>query len=159
MANTLDGNTFFFFNKKYEHAKLAQFGTGGGRDVGTYEQAVCTDQLWMLEESKSKPGWYYIKNVKHEGYRLAKWGLGDKEVGVFNGQFFSDQLWKFKQEGEYYRVFNYKYSSAKIAKFSKNDRDWGTYSKEECEDQLWKLVPRFKAKAKEVDLFNPIDNR
>ena len=48
----LNGNTFFIYNKKYEHAKLAQWGTGG-RDVGTYEQAIHADQLWLLVKRKT----------------------------------------------------------------------------------------------------------
>ena len=43
----LNGNTCFIFNKKYEHAKLAQWGTGG-RDIGTYEQAIHADKVWLL---------------------------------------------------------------------------------------------------------------
>ena len=124
----LNGNTFFIYNKKYEHAKLAQWGTGG-RDVGTYEQAINPDQLWLLEENSSKPGYYYIKNAKHEGYRLAKWGSGDGQTGVYNGQYHYDQLWRFQKEGDliYYRIYNRKYSSAnlKIAMQAKvGERRW-----------------------------------
>ena len=43
----LDGNTFFIYNKVYEHAKLAQWGTGG-RDVGTYEQRICPINFGVL---------------------------------------------------------------------------------------------------------------
>ena len=43
----LNGNMFFIYNKKYKHAKLAQWGTGG-RDVCAYEQAIHADQLWLL---------------------------------------------------------------------------------------------------------------
>ena len=156
-AMTLDGNTFFIYNKVYEHAKIAQWGTSG-RDVGTYEQKVCPDQLWLIEESSKYPGYYYIKNAKHDGYRLAKWGSGDRKAGVYNGQYNEDQLWRFQQEGDYYRIYNKKYSSAKIAKWGKGDGDWGTYDGKDYDDQLWKLVPRFSARAGEHEIWS-IDNR
>ena len=35
---------------------------------------------------------------------------------------------------------------------------WGTYDDSDYDDQLWKLVSRFKAKAKERDIFDPVDN-
>ena len=153
----LDRNTFLIYNKVYEHAKLAQWGTGG-RDVGTYEQHINADQLWLLEQSSKYPGYYYINNVKHEGYRLAKWDNGDEDVGVYSGQYYEDQLWRFEREGDYYRIYNKKYPSAKIAKWGKGDGDWGTYAGADCNDQLWKLVPRFKAKASEHEIWS-CDNR
>ena len=104
----LNGNTFLIYNKVYEHAKLAQWGTSG-RDCGTYEQRINPDQLWILEESSSKPGYYYIKNAEYEGYRLAKWGKGDGQAGVYNGQYYDDQLWRFQPVGDYYRIFNKEY--------------------------------------------------
>ena len=90
----LDGNTFLIINKKYDHAKLAMWGTGG-RDMGTYEQKVYEDQFWQLKEDPNHPGYYYIYNVKYDGYRVAKWGSGDREVGSYSGQYYDDQLWKF----------------------------------------------------------------
>lgn len=152
----LNGNTFLIYNKVYEHAKLAQWGTGG-RDVGTYEQHIYPDQLSILEES-STSGYYYIKNAVHDGYRLAKWGDGDRKAGVYNGQYYEDQLWRFQQEGDYYRIYNKKYSSAKIAKWGKGDGDWETYAGPNYDDQLWKLVPRFKARAREQVIWS-CDNR
>ena len=152
----LNGNTFFIFNKKYEHAKIAQWGTGG-REVGTFEQAVYPDQLWILEES-SQAGYYYIKNAYHEGYRLAKWGKGDQEFGVYNGQYFEDQLWRFQKEGDYYRIYNKRYPSSRITKTGKGDRDFVTYDGPNYEDQLWKLVPRFDVKGREYEIWS-VDNR
>ena len=38
----LNGNTFFIYNKVYEYARLAQWGTGG-RDVGTHEEGIHPD--------------------------------------------------------------------------------------------------------------------
>ena len=152
-----DGTTVFIYNKKYEHAKIAQWGTNG-RDVGTYEQRIHPDQLWLLEQSPRHTGYYYIKNAKHDGYRLAKWGKGDGQTGVYNGQYHDDQLWRFQQEGDYYRIYNKEYSSAKIAKWGKRDGDWGSYGGPDYDDQLWKLVPRFEARAQEKEIWF-IDNR
>lgn len=154
---TLDGNTVFFYNKRYEHARIAQWGTGG-RDVGTYDQGVHSDQLWRLEESSNHPGYYYIHNAHHEGYRLAKWGSGNNQVGVYNLGYYEDQLWRFQQEGDYYRIYNKKYPSAKITKWGPGNSDWGTYSGDNYNDQLWKIVPRYEASATEVKLCS-IDNR
>lgn len=153
-----DGNTFLIINKKYPHAKLAQWGTGG-RDMGTYEQKVHPDQLWTLRASPQHPEYFYIYNAKHDNYRIAKWGSGDESVGTYNGQFYDDQLWKFVSNKDgYYRIYNYKYKEAKMAKWGKGDGDWGTYSKADYEDQLWKLVPRFEAKFDEVVIWS-CDNR
>ena len=103
----------------------------GGRDVGTHEEGIHSDQLWFLEES-SESRYYFIKNAYHQGYRLAKWGNGDQEAGVFNGQYHDDQLWRFQKEG-YYHIYNKIYPSAKIAKWGRVDSNF--------DDQLWKMVP------------------
>lgn len=50
---------------------------------------------------------------------MAKWGKGDQKVGVYNGQYHEDQLWRFQPEGDYYRIYNKSYPSAKIAKWGK----------------------------------------
>lgn len=106
----------------------------------------------------SNPGYLYIENVFREGYRLAKWGEGDQDVGVYNGQYSDDQLWKFQQEGDYYRIYSKHYPSAKITKFGKDDGDWGTFAGGDYDNQLWKLVPRFTAEANKVILWS-MDNR
>ena len=153
----LDGNTFFIYNKKYEHAKLAQWGTER-RNVGTYEQGIYPDQLWYLKESTNHPGYFYIENVFHGGYRLAKWGKGDRDVGVYNGPYFDDQLWKFEPKGDYYRIYSKHYPHAKITKWGKGNGDWGTFAGSDHDDQLWKLVPRFMAEARKEPLWS-VDNR
>ena len=153
----LDRNTFFIFNKVYNRAKIAQWGTRG-RDVGTYEQGTYADQLWYLEQSSRYPGYYYIRNAYRQGYRLAKWGRGDSAMGVYNGQYYDDQLWRFQREGAYYRIYNKVYSSAKIAKWGKSDGAFGTYAGRNYNDQLWKLVPRFEAKGREKQEYC-FDNR
>lgn len=157
-ALDLNGRTFVITNKKYHRANLAQWGTGG-RSVGTYEQGIKPDQLWLLEEDKRQPGYYYINNVHHDGYRLAKWGRGDRAVGVYNGQYNRDQLWKFVREGDYYRIYNKKYPGAKIAKWGKRDGDWGTYDGWNYDDQLWELTPRFLDADCIENLIYEFDNR
>lgn len=154
----LDKNTVFIYNRKYSHAKLAQWTTDSGRKVCTYEQRINPDQLWCLEESTDYEGYYYVNNAAHQGYRLAKWGSGDEEVGAFNGQYFDDQLWKFQKEGDYYRIYNKKYSNAKLAKWGKDDGAWGTYAGPDYDDQLWRVVPRFEARAAQTEIWS-IDNR
>ena len=154
----LDGNTFFFYNKKYNHAKLAQWGTDDS-DLGTYEQGTDAGQLWILEEDPSMHGYFYIKNAKYEGFRLTKYGEDDNELCVYQHQYHGDQLWRFQEEGDYYRIYNKKYPLAKLAKWDKGDSDMGTFAGADYDDQLWKLVSRFQAKAHERDVFEPIDNR
>ena len=161
MALNLNGSTFFIRNKKYEHARIAIWGPGD-RDIGTHEH-VYADQLWHLRESTDHPGYYYVENAFHNQTksakrRLAKWGAGDTKVGVYSGQYYDDQLWKFVPEGDYYRIYNKKYSLAKIAKWGKRDKDWGTYDRELHDDQLWMLEPRFTAKALEHTVWR-FDNR
>ena len=94
----LDGNTFVFVNKKYNHANLAMWGTGH-REMGTYELKILMDQFWILKEDSNHPGYHYICNVKFEGYRLAKCGQGDKEVGSYGKEYAEDQLWRFVNVG------------------------------------------------------------
>ena len=154
----LDGNTFFFFNKSYDHAKLAQWGTDNS-NVGTYEQDTDAGQLWILEADASNSGYFYIKNAKYEGFRLTKYGEDDDQLCVYQDQYFDDQLWKFQKEEEYYRIYNKKYPSAKLAKWDEGDSDMGTYAGPDYDNQLWKLVPRYQAKAYELNVVEPIDNR
>ena len=151
----LNGATVLIYKKKYEHAKIAQWGTSG-RSVGTYEPRINPDQLWILEESRNHPGYYYIRNAKYDTFRLAKWGKGDGQTGVYDKAHNDDQLWRFKKEGDYYRIYNYVYPSAKIAKWGTGDG--GSYSGPDHDDQLWKLVPRYKARAQEKEVWS-CDNR
>ena len=160
----LDGNTFVITNKEYFRANLAQWGTDG-RDVGTHENKVYVDQFWILEPEPHWPGYYYIKNAEYTDYRLAKWSgfwgdSGDEDVGVVNGQYHDDQLWKFESQGnDFYKIFNKEYPDARLAKWGKDDDDWGTYSgSEEYDDQIWKLTPRFRANVQEIVIWEA-DNR
>lgn len=141
----LNKNSFFIYNKFYERARLTQHNT----QLMTYENMVYPDQLWMLEESTRHRGYYYIKNVLHQGYRLAKYGWGSTQVTVYNGYYYDDQLWRFQREGDYYRIYNKQYPTAKLTKYGKYNTLVSTYTGPNYDDQLWKLVPRFSASASE----------
>jgi len=156
----LDKNMVFISNKKYPHARLAQWGKGG-RQIGTYELDVYTDQLWTLDASKKHSGYFYIKNVRFKGYRIAKWGRGRKQVGVYRGHYWNDQLWKFEHVGGgFYRIKNKSYPGAKMTKFGKSDGNWGTYTGPAVyDDQHWKVTPRFESSGLLWDTIWQIDNR
>ena len=88
--------------------------------MGTYEKKVAADQLWVLKKSTyyTKADWYYIYNAKYNGYRIGKWGSGDRDVGIWNGNYADDQLWKFEPYGNkannVYIIKNKKYGTAFI---------------------------------------------
>lgn len=149
-----NNNTYIIYNKKYDHAKIA---LPLKEDVCTYEPQVCADQFWMLEESESHSGYYYIKNADRMPFRLAQ--LNDHgDLTCYDGQYNDDQLWRFEQDGDYYRIYNYKYSSYKIAKPGKKGSDFCGYDGPNYEDQLWKLVPRYEVRRRELEIWS-IDNR
>ena len=82
-----NGNTYFIFNKKYQQAKnlkIAQFGTHG-RNIGTFEQVLIN--YGLLSNPPDQDIFTSKNNAYHKGYCLVKWGNGDEEFGVFNGQF------------------------------------------------------------------------
>jgi len=97
----------------------------------------------------TKADWYYIYNAKYNGYRIGKWGWGDRATGIWNGNYADDQLWKFVPYGNkannVYIIKNKKYGTAKMAKWGKGDSDWGTYTGKDGDDQHWKLTPRYTA--------------
>lgn len=112
--------------------------------------------MWILNEDIRYPGYFYICNAKYNvdyderkgsGYRLAKWGSGDHEVGVVNGKYEEDQLWKFEPQGNNtYLIKNKAHQGAKLAKWDKDDTAWGTFGGDDItDDQLWMLTPRFEA--------------
>lgn len=158
----LNGNTFLITNMKsaYKKANLAQWGTCG-RCMGTYENKVAADQLWVLKKSNyyTDADWYYITNAKYEGYRIGKWGWGDRQVGITNGQYYDNQLWKFEKTNSdnVYIIKNKKYCNSggcsKFAKWGKGNGDWGTYNYNGGDDLHWKLTPRFTAVAGEDVIF------
>jgi len=152
--HVLDGNTFVITNKYYYHANLAQWGTGS-RDMGTYEQSVNAEELWVLKEEPLHPGYYYITNAYYN-YRIAKWGSGDGDVGVYNGQYDDDQLWKFvrQEDDDVYMIYNKVHSNAKMAKWGKADGDWGTYEGGDSDDQRWTLTPRYEADLDNNEIFH-----
>lgn len=141
----LDGQTFFFVNKKYNHARIACFGDEDGK-CGTYEGGYFEDQLWVLKEEPKNPGYYYIFNVKYPNRRIAKWGDGDGDVGTYGGHYYSDQLWKFENSSDgYFLIHNFKYKKSRITKWGKGDNAWGTYDGDFFSEQYWSLEPRFKS--------------
>ena len=64
--------------------------------MGTYEKGVYPDQLWQLRKEPDHCGYYTINNLKWEGYRVTKFKKGDRDVGVYNGDYYEDQYWKFQ---------------------------------------------------------------
>merc|ERR1712048_1048283 len=125
MPQKIKEGAYFLVNKHYPYARLAQWGTGKW-EVGTYEIDVHLDQLWKIEESETVACGYYIKNLAHETYRLtqfkgSKWDQKRDDVGNYAGQYYADQIWKFKKEGEYYRIYNHEHKNNKLTKWGKDD--------------------------------------
>ena len=102
----LDGNTFLIFSKIYNQARITMWGTGG-RDMGTYDKDIYSDQFWQLKSDENHPGYFYIKNVRHSGYRIAKWGKEGSKVGCYNGDYYDDQLWNFENVDGKYFILNF----------------------------------------------------
>lgn len=138
---------YFIRNRKYPHARLAQWGYSS-RSVGTYENWINKDQLWVIKESRySSYCGRTISNLEHTGYRLAKWSRGDRDTGVYNGQYYSDQTWLFYPSSNgYYYISNYKYKNCRLGKWGKSDGDFGSYCGGYYNDQEWELIPRFQMK-------------
>lgn len=115
------------------------------------------NQIWILEKSKTHPGYYYINSAQYPGYRLAI-SSSMKRPFRYNGHYYKDQLWKFEKVGEYYRIYNKQFPRRKLAKYGKANYKIEAYRGRNYEDQLWKLVPRFSATAREHIIWS-IDNR
>lgn len=149
----LENNAFFIYNKEHTKSRIAMWGTKG-REMGTFDDGVYADQLWMLVPERNEPGYFYIENVHRSRYRIAKWGSGDREVGAFGGHYYSDQLWKFeKQHDGHYLIYNKNHPESRIAKWGGGDSDWGTFDGPIYEDQKWKLVPQFECVLKEETIW------
>ena len=72
--------------------------------MGTYETRLYADQLWLLEAHPDHTDYFYIKNCGKVGYRIRKWGSGNRQVGAYKRQYYEDQLWKFVHIGDgFYR--------------------------------------------------------
>ena len=91
-----DGETFYIINKKYQYAKLTQWGFKP-REMGTYSGEYVAEMLWILHTDENNPGYYFINNCDHLSY-ISKWGKADDEVGVDKGGKSDDQLWKFDKQ-------------------------------------------------------------
>ena len=153
----LDNNSFLIYNKVYHKARLTQWGTDGD-DVGSYEHAIYSDQLWNLQPHPSKEGCYYIVNERHSQYRIANY---KHSMVVYDGPHYSDQLFKFVPSGSndgFYYIYSCRYTNDRIAKYGSRDSDVGMYDGPKYNDQLWRLVPRFKANIYTDEVFH-FDNR
>ena len=142
----LNNRTFIFVNKLYPYARLTKLETGE-REMDTTEKKITPNSFWRLEEDEKNLGYFYIYNAPLEsGYRIGKFGQGDRDIGIQYGNYSDDQLWKFVDCGDgFCRIYN-KHKGARIAKWGKNDTEWGTCSGKLEDSQLWKLIPRYKAR-------------
>ena len=52
------------------------------------------DQLFKFVPSGKNDGFWYIYSCRYENDRLTKFGVGDKEVGMYSGAKSPDQLWR-----------------------------------------------------------------
>ena len=75
--------------------------------MGTYELGLYADQLWSLEAHPYHNDYFYIKNCMREGWRIAKWGSGSREVGAYGKEYYDDQLWKFVHVGDGFYRYEY----------------------------------------------------
>jgi hypothetical protein len=156
-SEILDNNQFLIYNKRYHKARLAQWGNGG-KDVGTYEKAIYSDQLWTLEPHPTKTGCYYLVNEKRPDYRIAD---ASHRFVVFNGPYYDDQLFRFEPSGNgdgYYYIISCRYKNDRMAKYGHGNRDVVMYSGPRYQDQLWRLVPRFTVSIHMDEVFH-FDNR
>jgi hypothetical protein len=164
----IGNRTYFIESRAYPHARVAQWGTDNGNDCGTYEIEVYSNQLWLMKESPTKPGWYYIYNADEDqkDWRLAKWSAGNTDTGVYEGDYYDDQLWSFTNVtmtnttmGEYYQINNFLYPQCFMSKWGEEDSDWGTVTGADVDNQqLWALVPRYEATVQDRIIFQA-DNR
>jgi hypothetical protein len=121
-----------------------------------------------MKESPTKPGWYYIYNAAEDqkDWRLAKWSAGNTDTGVYEGDYYDDQLWSFTNVtmtnttmGEYYQINNFLYPQCFMSKWGEEDSDWGTVTGADVDNQqLWALVPRYEATVQDRIIFQA-DNR
>jgi len=52
------------------------------------------DQLFRFKPSGNGDGYYYIYNCYHKNDRMGKYGHGDRDVAMYGGPLYEDQLWK-----------------------------------------------------------------
>ena len=90
-------NHYYIKNVKYQGYRLAQYGTDYD-EFSVFNGPHFNDQLWRFEKVIDNLGdqWDYFRiwNKERKNYRLAKYGTGDKDVSVFGGSLYDDQLWR-----------------------------------------------------------------
>lgn len=156
-SEILDNNQFLIYSKPYHTARITQWGASE-EDVGTYEKAVYSDQLWTLEPHPTKTGCYYMVNEHRPDWRIADW---NHHFVVNNGPRFDDQLFRFEPSGNgdgYYYIISCYHTEDRMAKYGHEDRDVAMYSGPRYQDQLWRLVPRFEVSIRTDKVFH-FDNR
>ena len=103
-----------------------------------YSGRLKADQLWLLEEERSQPGFYYITNAVHQNYRITK-----KYASVIcevKSPKSECQLWKFVNVGtDIYRIFNLGDSQSKITMWRYGHV--AMYTGPDYSDQIWKFKP------------------
>merc|ERR1712241_774521 len=109
-----DNNMFFIYNRVYHNARLAQWGTNE-IDIGTHEHGIYEDQLWLLKPHPRKKGCYYMANGVHQNYRIVD--HRDRNLIVFSGNHYDDQLFRFEPVGKYYYIKSCLYKNDRLAKF------------------------------------------
>lgn len=133
---------------------LAFLSTRGGRDCGTYGRIdIHQDQYWLISKADDFPGYYTITNCNHTNFRLAKWGYSDGDMGVYNGNFNIDQLWRFVPHDDYFYIYNKKYENARIAKYGEEDGKFITYNGALNDDQLWLLKSEYQVQKQTHTIF------
>ena len=151
------GNQFLIYNKAYHPARLTQWGPGC-RDVGSYEDALRSDQLWALELHPHRPGCYYIVNEVYSLHRLAN---HEHDLVVYNGPHCDDQLFRFVSNDEgYYAIQSAQYPGDWVTKLGAGNAQV-SFEQSGCgmrDNQLWRIVPRFRAQLFKRELFH-LDNR
>ena len=135
----LNGNEFLIVSANYPHPKLTISRTFS---LVASEGENSPTMLWMLEEGiGTNHGFFYIKNVKYQDYRLTMLRVLDWHFTfVFNGPHTVNQLWRLEKvtdnlgdEWDYYRIRNKHYKANN-----------GTSDTQPT--SLWRLVPRYLVK-------------
>jgi len=167
----IHGNTFFIYNKKWRHAKLAQWG-GSDTSICTWEGKPKPDQLWVFRRDEIKKDYFFIENAKYEDSRLFFYGHKPKyyshyylyqDVRVTRGHHDDNQLWKLVPQrgrrGDYFKIINYTDDSLKLRKKGRGDDDLTTIGvAKDKDEELWTLKPRFKVRS-ECHCIRGVDNR
>jgi hypothetical protein len=140
VQKVLDHQLMYIINKQYDPARLAQDGDKDG-PLFTHTNYLTFDQQWHFLPSQEQPGYYYIENIGFPNYRIAKWGPGDRDTGVYSGDYMDDQLWYPDIQSDGYFTITNRVYNARLAKWGPADEDVGSYdaSGPILDDQKWIL--------------------